>query len=155
VWPYPRLHVTQLILHTEGSDWADLTYRFTAGAYQQSAFLGGPSTTEDLEPWSLNTPRVLSSLVLAALAFLRRITSFREVTRTSPFSTDRRSYQPPMRQVLISTRVSDAPSFPPSTHCDKKKVVRTSYSDIFYTRLARDAIQEWKKSDEWGDCYRE
>ena len=35
------------------------------------------------------------------------------------------------------------------------KVVRTSYSDIFYTRLALDAIQEWKKADEWGDCYRE
>ena len=36
-----------------------------------------------------------------------------------------------------------------------KKVVRTCYSDMFYTQLARDAIQEWKKTDEWGDTYRE
>ena len=37
----------------------------------------------------------------------------------------------------------------------KKKVVRSCYSDIFYTQLARDAIHEWKKTDEWGDTYRE
>jgi sarcosine oxidase/L-pipecolate oxidase len=36
-----------------------------------------------------------------------------------------------------------------------KKVVRTSYSDMFYAQLARDAIQEWKKKDEWGEAYRE
>jgi sarcosine oxidase/L-pipecolate oxidase len=35
------------------------------------------------------------------------------------------------------------------------KVVRTSYSDIFYSQLACDAIQEWRKTDEWGDTYRE
>jgi sarcosine oxidase/L-pipecolate oxidase len=35
------------------------------------------------------------------------------------------------------------------------KVVRTSYSDTFYAQLALDAIQEWKKTDEWGDTYRE
>jgi len=35
------------------------------------------------------------------------------------------------------------------------KVVRSCYSDIFYTQLARDAIHEWKKTDEWGDTYRE
>ena len=46
------------------------------------------------------------------------------------------------------------PSSPP-TNQPVMKVVRTSYSDIFYTRLALDAIQEWKKADEWGDCYRE
>ncbi|KAI9441668.1 FAD dependent oxidoreductase [Lactarius indigo] len=43
------------------------------------------------------------------------------------------------------------------TRCDEKK--QKSYArrtpDVFYTRLTRDAIQEWKKSDEWGDCYRE
>ncbi|KAN0126262.1 FAD dependent oxidoreductase domain containing protein [Lactarius tabidus] len=44
---------------------------------------------------------------------------------------------------------------PDAASTDINKVVRTSYSDIFYTRLALDAIQEWKKSDEWGDCYRE
>jgi sarcosine oxidase / L-pipecolate oxidase len=26
---------------------------------------------------------------------------------------------------------------------------------MFYAQLARDAIQEWKKTDEWGDTYRE
>lgn len=35
------------------------------------------------------------------------------------------------------------------------KVVRTSYPSMFYAQLARDAIQEWKKTDEWGDSYRE
>ena len=34
-------------------------------------------------------------------------------------------------------------------------VIRTSYSDIFYSQLSREAIQEWKKTDEWGDTYRE
>jgi sarcosine oxidase/L-pipecolate oxidase len=36
-----------------------------------------------------------------------------------------------------------------------QKVVRTSYADVFYAQLARDAIKEWKKTDEWGDTYRE
>ena len=35
------------------------------------------------------------------------------------------------------------------------QVVRTFYPSAFYTQLARDAIQEWKKTDEWGNCYRE
>jgi sarcosine oxidase/L-pipecolate oxidase len=36
-----------------------------------------------------------------------------------------------------------------------QKVVRTSYADVFYAQLARGAIKEWKKTDEWGDTYRE
>ena len=43
----------------------------------------------------------------------------------------------------------------PSVNLYFLKVVRTSYSDIFYAQLALDAIQEWKKTDEWGDTYRE
>ena len=42
-------------------------------------------------------------------------------------------------------------SFGPTTF----KVVRTSYSDIFYAQLARDVVREWKKTEEWGDTYRE
>ena len=34
-------------------------------------------------------------------------------------------------------------------------VVRSSYADIFYTRLAREAISEWKNTQEWADTYRE
>lgn len=34
-------------------------------------------------------------------------------------------------------------------------VVRSSYHDVFYTRLAREAIHEWKDRDAWGDCYHE
>ena len=34
-------------------------------------------------------------------------------------------------------------------------VVRSSYHDVFYTRLAREAIATWKDSAAWGDCYRE
>ena len=86
----PRLHVTRLIAHTP-----------------LSAQSGELRAWRLAETWSLNTPRVSSSSALAALASLRRITSFREVTRTSPFSTDRRSYQPPTQQVLTSTRVSE------------------------------------------------
>lgn len=44
---------------------------------------------------------------------------------------------------------------PDAASTDLNKVVRTCYSDIFYTQLARDAIQEWRKTDEWGDTYRE
>ncbi|KAI9465297.1 FAD dependent oxidoreductase [Lactarius psammicola] len=56
--------------------------------------------------------------------------------------------------VTVLDRSEKLPA-PDAASTDINKVVRTSYSDIFYTRLARDAIQEWKKSDEWGDCYRE
>ncbi|KAI0260175.1 FAD dependent oxidoreductase [Gloeopeniophorella convolvens] len=44
---------------------------------------------------------------------------------------------------------------PDAASTDLNKVVRTSYSDFFYSQLARDAIQEWKKTDEWDDIYKE
>lgn len=34
-------------------------------------------------------------------------------------------------------------------------VVRSSYADKYYTKLALDAIAEWKNTDEWKDTYRE
>ncbi|KAG5639483.1 hypothetical protein H0H81_001605 [Sphagnurus paluster] len=36
-----------------------------------------------------------------------------------------------------------------------RDVVRSSYSDSFYTKLARDAIKSWKNREEWGDTYHE
>ncbi|KAF8995385.1 FAD dependent oxidoreductase [Cyathus striatus] len=38
---------------------------------------------------------------------------------------------------------------------DINRVVRSSYDDIFYTRLARDAIAAWKNKEEWEDTYHE
>ncbi|KAI0302378.1 FAD dependent oxidoreductase [Multifurca ochricompacta] len=56
--------------------------------------------------------------------------------------------------VTVIDRSETLPA-PDAASTDINKVVRTSYSDIFYTRLARDAIEEWKKTEEWGDTYRE
>ncbi|KAH8087840.1 FAD dependent oxidoreductase [Cristinia sonorae] len=44
---------------------------------------------------------------------------------------------------------------PDAASTDLNKVVRSSYSDVFYTRFAREAIAEWKNTSEWGDCYHE
>ena len=33
--------------------------------------------------------------------------------------------------------------------------MRTSYNDMFYTKLAQDAIAEWKNTEVWGDTYHE
>ncbi|THH03815.1 hypothetical protein EW145_g5985 [Phellinidium pouzarii] len=38
---------------------------------------------------------------------------------------------------------------------DINKIVRSSYGDMFYTRLAREAIDAWKNREEWGDNYHE
>lgn len=32
-------------------------------------------------------------------------------------------------------------------------VVRSSYNDIFYAKLAREAIESWKDEKMWGDAY--
>lgn len=34
-------------------------------------------------------------------------------------------------------------------------VVRSAYEDEYYTILAREAIDEWRRRDVWGDTYRE
>ncbi|KAJ7106043.1 FAD dependent oxidoreductase [Mycena crocata] len=38
---------------------------------------------------------------------------------------------------------------------DFNRIVRTSYSDPFYAKLAQDAIKAWKIQDEWEDAYHE
>ncbi|KAJ8475385.1 hypothetical protein ONZ45_g15631 [Pleurotus djamor] len=38
---------------------------------------------------------------------------------------------------------------------DLNKVVRSSYDDIFYAKLAKDAIGMWKDTSVWGDSYHE
>ncbi|KAK7691747.1 hypothetical protein QCA50_005147 [Cerrena zonata] len=44
---------------------------------------------------------------------------------------------------------------PDAASTDINKIVRSSYADKFYTKLALDAIAEWKNTDEWKDTYRE
>ncbi|TCD64557.1 hypothetical protein EIP91_003914 [Steccherinum ochraceum] len=44
---------------------------------------------------------------------------------------------------------------PDAASTDMNKVVRSSYSDRFYSELAREAIAEWKNEAAWGDCYQE
>ncbi|KAI0251155.1 FAD dependent oxidoreductase [Lactifluus subvellereus] len=56
--------------------------------------------------------------------------------------------------VTVLDRSQELPA-PDAASNDLNKVVRTSSSSMFYAQLARDAIQEWKKTDEWGDAYRE
>lgn len=57
------------------------------------------------------------------------------------------------KNVKIIDRSSVLPA-PDAASSDLNKVVRTSYSDITYTRLAKEAITEWK-NEEWGDSYHE
>jgi len=56
--------------------------------------------------------------------------------------------------VTVLDRSENLPA-PDAASTDMNKVVRTSYADVFYAQLARDAIKEWKKTEEWGDTYRE
>ncbi|KAH9922066.1 FAD dependent oxidoreductase [Fomitopsis serialis] len=44
---------------------------------------------------------------------------------------------------------------PEAASTDINKIVRSCYADIFYSKLARDAIAKWKNATEWADCYRE
>ncbi|EIN06698.1 FAD dependent oxidoreductase [Punctularia strigosozonata HHB-11173 SS5] len=56
--------------------------------------------------------------------------------------------------VTVLERASTVPA-PDAASSDINKIVRSSYADSFYTRLAREAIAEWKKVEEWGDTYQE
>ncbi|KAI1785219.1 FAD dependent oxidoreductase [Ganoderma leucocontextum] len=58
------------------------------------------------------------------------------------------------KNVTILDRASDLPA-PDAASTDMSKIVRSSYADIFYTRLAREAIAEWKDTQEWADTYHE
>ncbi|KIM40277.1 hypothetical protein M413DRAFT_175851 [Hebeloma cylindrosporum] len=44
---------------------------------------------------------------------------------------------------------------PDAASNDLNRIVRSSYSDRFYTELAREAISSWKDHAKWGDTYRE
>jgi len=44
---------------------------------------------------------------------------------------------------------------PEAASTDINKIVRSCYADIFYSKLAREAIASWKDTSEWADCYRE
>jgi sarcosine oxidase/L-pipecolate oxidase len=49
---------------------------------------------------------------------------------------------------------SDVLPAPDAASTDLNKIVRSSYSDSFYSRLAQEAIQSWK-AGEWGGTYHE
>ncbi|EGO00698.1 hypothetical protein SERLA73DRAFT_50792 [Serpula lacrymans var. lacrymans S7.3] len=44
---------------------------------------------------------------------------------------------------------------PDAASTDMNKVVRSSYSDIFYSKLAQEAIRAWKNEEDWGTTYHE
>ncbi|KAI0365586.1 FAD dependent oxidoreductase [Pilatotrama ljubarskyi] len=54
--------------------------------------------------------------------------------------------------VIDRSKVLPAPD---AASTDLNKIVRSSYPDIFYTRLTREAIAVWKNREEWGDTYHE
>ncbi|KAH9942218.1 FAD dependent oxidoreductase [Epithele typhae] len=55
------------------------------------------------------------------------------------------------------TVIDRAPELPAAdaASTDINKIVRSAYPDVFYTRLAREAIAAWKNREEWGDAYHE
>ncbi|KIJ06817.1 hypothetical protein PAXINDRAFT_182622, partial [Paxillus involutus ATCC 200175] len=55
--------------------------------------------------------------------------------------------------VTVLDRAGEVPAVDAAS-TDINKVVRSCYGDIFYTRLAREAMLEWKKP-EWEGCYHE
>ncbi|KAF9228404.1 FAD dependent oxidoreductase [Gyrodon lividus] len=57
------------------------------------------------------------------------------------------------RDVTVLDRAAEVPAVDAAS-TDINKVVRSCYGDIFYTRLAREAMVEWKKP-EWEGCYHE
>ncbi|KAJ3475621.1 hypothetical protein NLI96_g11721 [Meripilus lineatus] len=58
------------------------------------------------------------------------------------------------KNITILDRSPSVPA-PDAASTDINKIVRSSYSDIFYARLAREAIEAWKDRDEWSDTYHE
>ncbi|KAM5542937.1 hypothetical protein V8D89_003321 [Ganoderma adspersum] len=53
------------------------------------------------------------------------------------------------------TILDRSPILPAPDAASTDIIVRSSYGDIFYTRLARDAIAEWRNKQEWDDTYHE
>lgn len=58
------------------------------------------------------------------------------------------------RDVTVLERSEILPA-PDAASCDMNKIVRSSYGDIAYSRLARDAIKRWRDKTVWGDTYHE
>ncbi|KAG6813524.1 hypothetical protein H0H92_010229 [Tricholoma furcatifolium] len=56
--------------------------------------------------------------------------------------------------VTILDRSPSLPA-PDAASNDINRIVRSSYSDIFYSKLAREAITAWKNREEWRDTYHE
>jgi len=56
--------------------------------------------------------------------------------------------------VTVLDRSSTLPA-PDAASNDLNRIVRSSYSDMFYAKLAREAIDSWKDREEWGDTYHE
>ncbi|CAA7258995.1 unnamed protein product [Cyclocybe aegerita] len=56
--------------------------------------------------------------------------------------------------VSILDRSTTLPA-PDAASNDFNRIVRSSYSDKFYTELAREAISSWKDREKWGDTYHE
>ncbi|KDQ55268.1 hypothetical protein JAAARDRAFT_37807 [Jaapia argillacea MUCL 33604] len=50
---------------------------------------------------------------------------------------------------------SNVLSAPDAASTDSDKIVQTSYSDTFYARFAKEAIDVWKDEKEWDDTYHE
>ncbi|KAJ7496958.1 FAD dependent oxidoreductase [Mycena latifolia] len=58
------------------------------------------------------------------------------------------------KDVTVIDRANILPA-PDGASNDYNRIVRTSYSDPFYAKLAQDAIKSWKAPDEWNDTYHE
>ncbi|KAF9470006.1 FAD dependent oxidoreductase [Collybia nuda] len=56
--------------------------------------------------------------------------------------------------VTILDRSSTIPALDAASN-DINRIVRSSYSDPFYAKLAREAIAMWKDKEEWGNTYQE
>lgn len=56
--------------------------------------------------------------------------------------------------VTVLDRSFNLPA-PDAASNDLNRIVRSSYSDSFYSGLAREAILSWKDVEEWGDSYHE
>ncbi|KAI0827898.1 FAD dependent oxidoreductase [Trametes gibbosa] len=58
------------------------------------------------------------------------------------------------KNVTVLDRSPELPA-PDAASTDINKIVRSSYADIYYARLAREAIAAWKDTEVWGDTYHE
>lgn len=56
--------------------------------------------------------------------------------------------------ITLLERASTHPA-PDAASTDINKIVRSAYTDAFYCAFAREAIELWKDTEVWGDCYNE